>query len=46
MRAIVNSTYVTLDGVIQDPQDWPSLGSFNDAGAGSRRSCSSAATRC
>ncbi len=34
MRAIVNSTYVTLDGVIQDPQDWPSLGSFNDAGSG------------
>ena len=33
MRAIVNSTYITLDGVIEDPQDWPSLGSFNDAGA-------------
>ncbi len=32
MRAIVNSTYVTLDGIIQDPQDWPSLGSFDDAG--------------
>jgi dihydrofolate reductase len=25
MRTIVNSTYITLDGVIQDPQDWPSL---------------------
>ena len=32
MRTIVNSTYVTLDGVIEDPQDWPSLGSFTDAG--------------
>jgi dihydrofolate reductase len=32
MRKIINSTYVTLDGVIQDPQDWPALGSFSDAG--------------
>jgi dihydrofolate reductase len=32
VRAIINSTYVTLDGVIQNPQDWPSLGSFSDAG--------------
>jgi dihydrofolate reductase len=32
MRTLVNSTYVTLDGVIQDPQDWPSLGSFSDDG--------------
>jgi dihydrofolate reductase len=32
MRTIVNSTYVTLDGVIQNPQDWPSLGSFSDEG--------------
>jgi len=24
--------YVTLDGVIQSPQDWPSLGSFSDEG--------------
>ena len=32
MRMIVNSTYVTLDGVIQNPQDWPSLGGFSDAG--------------
>jgi dihydrofolate reductase len=32
MRAIVNSTYVTLDGVIEDPQDWPSLGGFGDEG--------------
>jgi hypothetical protein len=23
MRKIVNSTYVSLDGVITDPQDWP-----------------------
>jgi dihydrofolate reductase len=32
MRKLVNSTYVTLDGVIQDPQDWPSLGSFSEPG--------------
>ena len=32
MRSIVNSTYVTLDGVIQNPQDWPSMGGFSDAG--------------
>jgi dihydrofolate reductase len=27
MRKIINSTYITLDGVIENPQDWPSLGS-------------------
>ena len=32
MRKIINSTYVTLDGVIQNPQDWPSMGGFSDAG--------------
>ncbi len=32
MRKIVNSTYVTLDGVIQNLQDWPSLGGFSDSG--------------
>lgn len=32
MRRIINSTYVTLDGVIQNPQDWPSLGGFSDEG--------------
>jgi dihydrofolate reductase len=32
MRRILNSTYLTLDGVIQDPQDWPALGSFGDEG--------------
>jgi dihydrofolate reductase len=26
MRRIINSTYVTLDGVISDPQDWPGNG--------------------
>ncbi len=35
MRRIINSTYVSLDGVIEDPQDWPSLdgdgGTGNDA---------------
>lgn len=32
MRRIVNSTYVTLDGAIENPQDWPSLGGVSDAG--------------
>jgi dihydrofolate reductase len=32
MRRIVNSTYVTLDGVVQNPQDWPSVGGFSDEG--------------
>ena len=33
MRRIVNSTYVTLDGVIENPQDWPS-GRHQDDGRG------------
>ncbi|HEX6472784.1 MAG TPA: dihydrofolate reductase family protein [Streptosporangiaceae bacterium] len=32
MRKIINSTYVTLDGVIENPQDWPST--KDDGGAG------------
>lgn len=32
MRKIINSTYITVDGVIQNPQDWPSMGGFSDAG--------------
>jgi dihydrofolate reductase len=32
MRSIINSTYITLDGVIQDPQDWPAPGGFSEAG--------------
>jgi dihydrofolate reductase len=32
MGKIVNSTYVTLDGVIQNPQDWPSVGGFSEEG--------------
>jgi dihydrofolate reductase len=30
MRRIINSTYISLDGVIADPQDWPSNG-FDEA---------------
>jgi dihydrofolate reductase len=26
MRKIINSTYITLDGAIEDPQLWPNLG--------------------
>jgi dihydrofolate reductase len=33
VRRIINSTYVTLDGVIQNAQDWPSLGSFSGEGS-------------
>ncbi|MDN5918773.1 MAG: hypothetical protein L0I76_27390 [Pseudonocardia sp.] len=32
MRKIINSTYVTLDGIIQSPQNWPSTGGYGDAG--------------
>ncbi|TDW21408.1 dihydrofolate reductase family protein [Kribbella kalugense] len=32
MGRLVNSTYVTLDGVIESPQDWPSLASFSESG--------------
>jgi dihydrofolate reductase len=31
MRRLINSTYITLDGVIQDPHLWPSLGRPSDA---------------
>jgi dihydrofolate reductase len=30
MRRIINSTYITIDGVIQDPQDWPSVNGGDD----------------
>lgn len=33
MRRIVNSTYITLDGIIESPQDWPS-GRHEDDGRG------------
>ena len=33
MRRIINSTYITLDGVIENPQDWPS-GRHRDDGRG------------
>ena len=32
MRNIINSTYITLDGFIQAPQDWPSTGGYSEAG--------------
>jgi dihydrofolate reductase len=32
MGRFVNSTYITLDGAMKDPQDWPSLGSFSESG--------------
>ena len=30
MRRIINSTYISLDGVIQDPPDWPDNGIESD----------------
>jgi dihydrofolate reductase len=30
MRRIINSTYISLDGVIQNPQDWPDNGIESD----------------
>jgi dihydrofolate reductase len=32
MTALVNSTYISLDGVIQNPQDWPDTGGFGPEG--------------
>jgi dihydrofolate reductase len=32
MRNVINSTYISLDGVIQDPQDWPSSEVSDDRG--------------
>lgn len=32
MAEIINSTYITLDGVIERPQDWPDMGGFGAEG--------------
>ncbi len=32
MRKIINSTHITPDGVIQNPEDWPSVGGWSKAG--------------
>ena len=40
MRKIINSTYATLDGIIQDPQDWPSMGGLSRHGGTVQQSCS------
>jgi len=34
MRRIINSTYISLDGVIENPQDWPSSRHQDDGAAG------------
>jgi dihydrofolate reductase len=34
MRRIINSTYITVDGVIENPQDWPSGRHADDGRAG------------
>lgn len=31
MRKIINSTYITLDGAVGDPHEWPSLGTSGKA---------------
>ena len=32
MRELVNSTYISLDGVIERPETWPATGGFGDEG--------------
>ncbi|WP_328994030.1 dihydrofolate reductase family protein [Kribbella sp. NBC_01245] len=32
MREIVNSTYISLDGIVEHPETWPGLGGFSDEG--------------
>jgi dihydrofolate reductase len=32
MRKLINSTYISLDGVIQNPQDWPSSTVLDERG--------------
>jgi len=32
MRRLVNSTYISLDGVVESPQNWPDTGGFSDQG--------------
>ena len=32
MSQLINSTYITLDGVIDEPQTWPNLGGFGEEG--------------
>jgi dihydrofolate reductase len=32
MSEFINSTYISLDGVIANPQDWPATGGFGDEG--------------
>ena len=32
MRELVNSTYITLDGIVEHPENWPGLGGFSDEG--------------
>ncbi len=32
MREIVNSTYISLDGVVRSPQTWPDTGGFGTEG--------------
>jgi dihydrofolate reductase len=34
VRKIINSTYITLDGVVEAPQLWPSFGSSRDERSG------------
>ena len=33
MRRLVNSTYLSLDGVIENPQTWPDTGGFSEEGS-------------
>ena len=33
MRELVNSTYISLDGVVEKPETWPATGGFSDEGS-------------
>ena len=39
MRKIINSTYITLDGVIERPHKWPSVGGRGDREISSNSTC-------
>ena len=41
MSEIINSTYLTLDGVIEHPETWPDMGGFGPRATRSRPASSS-----
>ena len=40
MRRIINSTYISLDGVVEQPHEWPTIERpADERGERSRRAC-------